>query len=210
MLAANGLCTIPNAMMVGFREPTDEEWNAGISELEAVLGPVESARQSWRRRLVIMASGEWRLLISECGFLSGGDYGLLPFTKGAADAIPVALDIAAGVALLKSKDNPELEGQRRRQFIDDLNRRHAQQAEDERNRSIEAGRRQQDAQARGKTYRWAEWQCLVDWQRLAYSVALAIDGGEDLASALRRIAGSSQSFNGERSTPIAAPSAKWW
>jgi len=33
MLAANGTCGIPGAMMVGFREPSDAEWDAGIVEL---------------------------------------------------------------------------------------------------------------------------------------------------------------------------------
>jgi len=75
---------------------------------EKVIGAPEAARQSWRRRLVIMGDGSWRLLISECGFLSGNDYGLLGFTPGAADAFPIAMPIAAAVALLKSKDSPEI------------------------------------------------------------------------------------------------------
>ena len=57
MLGMDGSCSIPGALMGGFREPTDDEWDAGITALEAVLGPAESARQSWRRRLVITASG---------------------------------------------------------------------------------------------------------------------------------------------------------
>jgi hypothetical protein len=208
MLNMQGLTDLPNALMTGFREPSDDEWDAGITALEAVLGPIESARQSWRRRLVIMASGEWRLTVNECGFLSAG--ALIQFTPGSVDAFPVALPIADAVLLLRSKDNPELELQRRRTWLAELNARHQKQAADEMNRQREAVKQQQDAAERAKTYRWDQWAQLVPWQQFAYSLALAVDGGEDLASALRRIAGSVRSFHGERAEVLPPPSRQWW
>jgi hypothetical protein len=197
--------------MGGFREPTDDEWDAGITALEAVLGPAESARQSWRRRLVITASGEWRLIVSEPGFLSAGSDGLIPFTPGSVTATPVALPIGQAVELLRSPEkNPELELARRRQFLAELNARHARQAEDEHNQQLAAAKRKLNAEEAAKAFRWDDWAKLVDFQRAFYALGLAVDDGEELASALRRIAGSVQSFFGERATPLPPPSKKWW
>ena len=208
MLNQFGVSEIRGAQMSGFRLPSDEETEAGIAALEGVVGPAESARMSWRRRLCILPSGEWGLLLDECGFLSAG--ALIQFTPGSVTATPVALPIADAVALLRSPANPEIELQRRRTFLADLNARHAKQAEDERDRQLASSARQQDAEARAKTYRWDQWAQLTDWQRLAYSLALALDEGEDPALALRRIAGSVTSFHGARATPLPPPNAQWW
>jgi hypothetical protein len=198
-------------MMVGFREPSDAEWDAGIVELEKVIGAPEAARQSWRRRLVIMGDGSWRLLISECGFLSGNDYGLLGFTPGAADAFPIAMPIAAAVALLKSKDSPEIELQRRRNRLAELAERHRKQEEDERNQQLAASKRQLDAQERAAAFRHNEWMVLQPWQQALFALALRVkERDPELADDLRKVASSSTGIHGERSTPLPAPSAQWW
>jgi len=82
--------------------------------------------------------GRWELAVAHFGvrFLSGNDYGLLGFTPGAADAFPIAMPIAAAVALLKSKDSPEIELQRRRNRLAELAERHRKQEEDERNQQL--------------------------------------------------------------------------
>ena len=211
MLNMQGLTELPKALMTGFREPTDEEWPEGVAALTAVIGEAESARQSWRRRLVIMASGELRLTVSEPGFLSAGSDGLIPFTLGSVTATPVALPIADAVALLRSPANPEIELQRRRTFLADLNRRHAQQELDSRAQQLAASARQQDAEARAKNFKWDQWAVMEPWQQALYTLALKVRPRDSqLADDLKTVASSSTGIHGERSTPIPAPSAVWW
>jgi hypothetical protein len=198
--------------MFGWRTPTDDEMAAGVAELAKIVGEPESARASWQRRLVIMGDNKtFRMTVNECGFLSGNDFGLLQFTRGAADAFPIGLPLAEGVALVKSKDNPELELARRRQFLADLNARHARQAENELNQQLAASKRQLDAQERAAAFRHNEWMVLQPWAQALFALALRVkERDPELADDLRKVASSSTGIHGERSTPLPAPSAVWW
>jgi hypothetical protein len=158
-----------------------------------------------------MGDGSWRLLISECGFLSGNDYGLLQFTRGAADAFPIAMPLADAVALLKSKDNPELELARRRQFLADLAERHRKQEEDERNQQLAASKRQLDAQERAAAFKHHEWMVLQPWAQALFALGLRVkERDPELADDLRKVASSSTGIHGERSTPLPPPAKQWW
>jgi hypothetical protein len=209
-LRQDGTCTIPGALMGGWATPTDDQMPAGVAALAVVVGEAEAARASWQRRLVIMGDNKtFRMTVNECGFLSNGD--LPQFAPGSVTATPVALPIAEAVALLKSKDNPELELARRRQFLAELNERHRKQQEDELNRQLAASKRQLDAQERAAAFRHSDWAALDVWQQAFYSLAIRVQERDPtLAADLKSVAGASRGVFGERSTPIAAPSSVWW
>ncbi|MGB8294248.1 MAG: hypothetical protein WCG85_02350 [Polyangia bacterium] len=205
-----GQSEIPNALMSGWAVPDDSQMEAGVAALAAVVGEPESARASLQRRLVLAPDG-WRLLVSEPGFLSNNDYGLLQFTKGASDGYQVALPIGQAIELLRSKDNPELELQRRKNRLAELAERHRLQAEAEHNARLAAAKRQTDAAENAKTYRHSDFAALDVWQQAFYSLALRVqDRDPQLAADLKSVAGASRGVFGERSTPIAAPNARWW
>jgi hypothetical protein len=208
MLNQFGVSEIPGALMGGWATPTDDQMPEGVGELAKVIGDPLAARASWQRRLVVMGDGTWRLLISECGFMSSGS--LVQFCPGSVTPVPVAVPIDVAVPLLRLPENCETELARRQRFLADLNERHALQELAERNAREARAKQSQDAVEAAKVFRWDDWRALTDWQRLAYSIALSVDNGEDLAPALRRIAGSVQSFHGERAVPLAPPRAQWW
>ena len=211
MLRQDETSSIAGGVRLGWRLPSDEEAEAGIAALEGVVGAADAARMSWRRRICILPSAQFGLLVDEPGFLSGNDYGLLQFTAGAADAFPVALPIADAVALLKSEDSPELELQRRRTRLGELAERHRKQELDEHTARIEAAKRQTDAAESAAKYRWNQWAVMEPWAQALFALALRVkERDPELADDLRKVASSSTGIHGERSTPLPPPSAVWW
>jgi hypothetical protein len=209
MLGFDGSCSLPNAITFGWATPNDDQMAEGVEALAKVIGEPLAARASWQRRLVIMPDGTWRLLVNECAFLSNGD--LPQFSPNSITPVPVALLIPDAFALLRSPGNCETVLAQRQQFISELNARHRKQEEDERNRSIEAAKQQQDAQERAAAFKHSAWAALDVWQQGFYGLALRVQARDpELAADLKAVASASRGVYGERSTPQPAPSQVWW
>jgi hypothetical protein len=209
MLTQFGVSEIPGALMSGWATPDDSQMPEGVEALAKVIGEPLAARASWQRRLVVLPDKTWRLLVNECGFLSSGE--LPQFSPGSVTPVPVAVEIGIAAELLKQPTNCETVLAQRQQFIAELNRRHAQQEEDERARQLATAKRQLDAAESAKVFRHSDWASLDVWQQGFYSLALRVqDRDPELAADLKAVAGASRGVYGERSSPLPPPREQWW
>lgn len=182
-----------------WRAPNDEQIAAGQTELAKIIGPVEAAKLSWQRRLVVSEpDGAWCLTV-EAGGKPSWDTAAPYADPPQLVVTTLAYPLAEAVAILQGLNNSEEILRQRREACKvheaEENRAKAE-AQAETNRR-EADSRQLDADK--ERFNFDGWAKLEPWQQGFYGLAVLVrDRDPDLAANLRTIASEGRGFKPAR------------
>jgi len=174
-----------------WRAPADSEIADGVAALAAIIGPVETAKLSWQRRLVASEpGGQWGLVIQCCARPS------LPNLVPWVDEIqlrewPEAFPLAEGVAILlgPAAQNPEevMRERRARVKAHEEEEAAAKRKKQDVERAAKADAEQREADER--RFNAAGWHRLDEWQQAFFGLAVRVQSRDpSLAADLRTIA----------------------
>jgi hypothetical protein len=189
-----------------WRAPADSEIADGVAALAAIVGPMETAKLSWQRRLALSDAGEWLLVVT-----SGGQPTIPTFAPWAdpiqLQVFQTAYPLAEAVEILQGPNNPEaILAERRRRVAE-------HEAEETKAKALaKAQQAEREADAaqweRDKTkFNHAAWVRLAEWQQAFYALACRVkDRDPSLAKDLRVVAA-----EGRGSSPArpSFPRAEW-